>query len=299
MKGMDSKPYSTPGMRCIKYLLILFNLMFMITGLCIVIVGTSINEFYADYAHFLEDRFFSPSVWLVALGMIIFFIAFLGCLGALKESTCLVTVFTIILGLIFCVEFFVGVSGYIMQKKLAGMLVHSMNETMHDYKTDANARITIDRLQNELQCCGIIRPADWEGVLSPVEMDTIQVPESCCSRFLSDKRCIATHNRGCLPKLHFLIGESTLLLVATAISIAFMQLVGVLFAYSLGRMIRFQKQERERRKWEMRERLISSYTNNGLKGGDVGPVLYMTVSEPHRGPPPPPAPPLPPHTDQQ
>lgn len=278
-------------MKCIKYLLILFNLMFMITGLCIVIVGTSINEFYADYAHFLEDRFFSPSTWLVSLGMIIFFIAFLGCFGALRESTCLVTVFTIILGLIFCIEFFVGVSGYIMQKKLAGMLVHSLNETMHDYTTDNHAKITIDRLQSELECCGIIRPADWEGILAPVQMESFQVPESCCERFLSDNRCIATYNRGCLPKLHFLIGESTLLLVATAISIAFMQLVGVMFAYSLGRMIRFQKSERERRRWEMRERLINTYTNNGMKG-DIGPVLYMTVSEPQKCPPPPP-PPLP------
>lgn len=41
-------------------------------------------------------------------------------------------------------------------------------------------------------------------------------------------------------------------------------------------MIRIQKTERDRQKWELREQLINSYT----QGKDErGPVLYMTITD--------------------
>lgn len=47
-----------------------------------------------------------------------------------------------------------------------------------------------------------------------------------------------------------------------------------MFACTLGRMLRYQKTERERQRWEMREQLISNYTQ-----GEKGPVMYMTITD--------------------
>lgn len=64
-----------------------------------------------------------------------------------------------------------------------------------------------------------------------------------------------------------------------------LQLVGVMFAFSLGRMIRIQKTERERQRWEMRERLLNNYSSfKGNNKGEIGPVVYMTISEPQKPP---------------
>lgn len=50
-----------------------------------------------------------------------------------------------------------------------------------------------------------------------------------------------------------------------------------MFACSLGKMIRFQKTERERQRWEMREQLISNYTQG--EKGEKGPVMYLTITD--------------------
>ncbi|XP_075220016.1 CD63 antigen-like [Lycorma delicatula] len=282
---MILSPQISPGMKCIKYLLILFNLMFMVTGLCVIIVGTAINSLYAEYAKFLESQlFFSPSAVLVVVGCIIFTIAFLGCFGALRESTCMVTMFSTLLAFIFVIELAVGLSGYFMQDEVKEILVSSINETMHEYRNDPVAQKTIDSLQQELHCCGIQSPEDWEGILSPPSIIKLELPMSCCERFDANKHCEAVQEIGCLPQLKYFLKESSILLAGTAITIATIQLIGVMFAYSLGRMIRFQKTERERQRWEMRERLLNNYSSFKGDNKEIGPIVIMTVSEPQKPP---------------
>lgn len=58
----------------------------------IVSVGTTIYAVYDDFSHFLDSSYFSPATLLIVVGGFIFVIAFLGCCGALKESTCMVLV---------------------------------------------------------------------------------------------------------------------------------------------------------------------------------------------------------------
>lgn len=60
------------------------------TGAMIVSVGTTIYAVYEDFSHFLDASYFSPATVLIVVGALIFVIAFCGCCGALKESTCMV-----------------------------------------------------------------------------------------------------------------------------------------------------------------------------------------------------------------
>merc|ERR1712088_1116985 len=70
------------GMKCVKYLLFAFNLIFLITGLALIITGCVIQGVYSNYLDFLGDSFFNTPVLLVVVGCIIFFITFFGCWGA-------------------------------------------------------------------------------------------------------------------------------------------------------------------------------------------------------------------------
>lgn len=45
-----------------------------------------LNFFRDDFRHFLDGRITAPPIILIVLGLMIFFIAFLGCYGAIKES---------------------------------------------------------------------------------------------------------------------------------------------------------------------------------------------------------------------
>lgn len=56
----------------------------------IISVGMTIYTVYDDFRHFLDPRYSSPAMILIFVGGLIFIIAFFGCYGAIKESTCMV-----------------------------------------------------------------------------------------------------------------------------------------------------------------------------------------------------------------
>lgn len=61
-------------------------------GFLLISIGTTINSVYYDFELFMESHHFKPAHLLIAIGIIIFFVALFGCVGAIKESTMLVNV---------------------------------------------------------------------------------------------------------------------------------------------------------------------------------------------------------------
>ncbi|XP_069703024.1 CD63 antigen-like [Periplaneta americana] len=244
------------GMRCIKYLLFSFNLLFVITGILIIGVGTTIQAIYNNFDTFLEDRFFSPAVLLIAIGCIVFAVAFFGCCGALRESTCMVMMFAVLLGVVFVLELAAGLAGYLLQEGLKDYLVTTLTDAMPQYGHDTEITETIDFMQSRLQCCGLDSYKDWDGKLDRttegvITFQNMTLPHSCVT---DDSEYI--YGNGCLSRMEYVVGQSAVMLASAAISIALLQLLGVMFACSLGKSIRQQKSERERRRWELRESLL-------------------------------------------
>jgi len=246
------------GMRCIKYLLFTFSLLFVITGILIIGLGTTIHTIYGHFDTFLEERFFSPANLLIAIGCIVFVVAFFGCCGAARESTCMIMIFAVLLAIVFILELSAGLAGYVLKDGLKEYLVHRVNTSMQYYSTDPEIARTIDFMQEKLQCCGLENYRDWEGKLengaehtTVVINDSITVPESCCLG-----TCDFIFANGCINRLEFVVGQSAITFASATIFIALLQMLGVMFACSLGHSIRHQKTERERRQWELRERLL-------------------------------------------
>ena len=99
-------------MKCIKYSLFLFNLLFALSGLLLISTGGVIQGAYANYLDFLGDDFFSTPTFLIAVGCIIFFVAFFGCCGAIKENHCMTLTFAVLMGIIFLMEIGAGIAAY-------------------------------------------------------------------------------------------------------------------------------------------------------------------------------------------
>lgn len=59
-------------------------------GVLLISIGTTIRTIYSDFEIFMESHYFSPAALLVAIGVIIFFVATFGCVGAMRSSTCLI-----------------------------------------------------------------------------------------------------------------------------------------------------------------------------------------------------------------
>jgi hypothetical protein len=94
------------GCKFVKFLLFLFNLIFWCLGLALIIVGALVLDKYGSVFSLASSENHSWSsgpALIIAIGSIIFVVAFFGCFGAIRESRCLLYTFSVLLFILFVV----------------------------------------------------------------------------------------------------------------------------------------------------------------------------------------------------
>lgn len=119
--------------------------------------------------------------------------------------------------------------------------------------------LLISPLSLQFQCCGIDEPRDWEAILGAKDGEVV-VPESCCVELVRNKsgdgyECAFFAKEGCLPLLYDIITQSAMLIATGALTIAFVQFLGVICAFMLAKTIRRTKSIRETRRWQLQQSL--------------------------------------------
>ncbi|CAF4844293.1 CD63 antigen-like [Pieris napi] len=230
------------GMSCVKYLLFSFNLLFAITGMIILIVGAKAEINAYPYVNLTDESFYtSAPIMLIIVGLIVFVVAFFGCCGAVKENHCMIVTFSIFLLMIFIAELAVGTAAYLKHQDLETSIVKSLNESLKQYPTNPDIKKNFDIIQTDLHCCGINSPDDWT-------LNGLPIPATCCAaqELLDDKPVACTkdspnfHTQGCLNNILVHLKDIAMVLGGVGLGIAFVQLLGVIFACSLARSIRSQ-----------------------------------------------------------
>lgn len=269
------------GMKCVKYMLFTTNFMFVMIGFLLISIGSTIAGIYGDFDMFLEGHFFSPSSLLVAIGVIIFFVSLFGCIGAVKESTCLVNIYAVFLSLILILEISAAIAAYSMRNNMFTYIEKNMNESITDYPNNPQIMEQWDILQYNFECCGVRQPEDWDfmkNYTQPINVDTIPVkiwegPKTCCV----EKECNNIYSDGCLGRLHYIVSECAYLVGTGAICVAIVQFLGIVFANMLAKSIRRIKTEEEVKRQENRQRLYAQLAMAG-KDDKPTPVLYTPTS---------------------
>jgi CD63 antigen len=107
-----------------------------------------------------------------------------------------------------------------------------------------------------LECCGIDSPDDWSKVYEPKDNKTV-VPDSCCELLAPapDSECMQFFQYGCLPRLNYIIEKSAMLIASGALTVAFVQFLGVICAFMLAKTIRRTKSIRAARRWQLQQAL--------------------------------------------
>lgn len=207
------------------------------TGLFTIIVGALIRTSYQHYENFIGDKnFFLAPIVLVIIGSMVFIISFLGCCGALRESSWMIMTFSVFLVIVFIAEIGVGIAGYIKHGELPGILENQFNKTMDDYTNSVEAQRAWSLVQGEMECCGIRGPGDWRPIFK-----NKTVPAMCCHLLPKDvKNCTSDYASqvGCYTKLLEFLDRKSLFLGGVGIGIALVQLIGVVFACILSRAFR-------------------------------------------------------------
>lgn len=225
--------------RVIKYVLFVFNLVFVITGITLLSLGLIIKGVYHEYETFLDDRYFSAPTLLITVGTFIFLIAFFGCCGAVEENHCMIITFSLMMTVIFIMELAAGVTGYMLSDETTEVLTSKLSDSMKQYNKSIEITKIWDEMQADLQCCGTHGYADWAKILND------SLPMSCCGPqigAIGNESCLITSKTlfktSCLTALGHIIEENASTIGFAGISIAFVQVLGVVLSCALAKSIR-------------------------------------------------------------
>ncbi|CAH0555187.1 unnamed protein product [Brassicogethes aeneus] len=243
------------SMKCVKYMLFVANFMFVMIGFLLISIGTTIQMIYGDFEVFMENRYFSPAALCVAIGIIIFFIALLGCVGALKESTCLVNTYAFCLFIILILELSSAIATYSMRNNLTNTLKINMEYSIDKYNASNNDEYAWNYMQRNLRCCGINNSDDWVN-------KNISIPHTCynCETCNTDPSFLI--KGGCLDKLTYIVSECAMLLGVGTLCVSFIQILGIFFANLLAKSIRAIKTEMLVVREENRQRIYKHWAEN-------------------------------------
>uniref|UniRef100_A0A8C7WWP2 CD63 molecule n=1 Tax=Oryzias sinensis TaxID=183150 RepID=A0A8C7WWP2_9TELE len=122
-------------------------------GLALVVVGILVQVSLHNTLKIKDVSMSGIPIVIIAVGALIFFIAFFGCCGALKEHYCMVTTFAVLLTLIIIIEIAAAIAGFVFRNKVNVAWIHL-----------------------QLKCCGVNSSSDW----SYLDSDGNSVPDSCC-----------------------------------------------------------------------------------------------------------------------
>ncbi|KAF2897986.1 hypothetical protein ILUMI_08193 [Ignelater luminosus] len=177
---------------CVKYLIFILNFVFWLFGGLLIGIGlyAFVDKWQLTGWVKLEtvyDVILNISLVMVIMGGVVFIVSFAGCVGALRENTCLLKFYSLCLLIFFLLEMAIAIIGFVFPHTMQSMLEENFTDKIiHTYRDDPDLQNFIDFAQQEFRCCGLSSDGymDWSkneyfNCTSP-SVERCGVPYSCC-----------------------------------------------------------------------------------------------------------------------
>uniref|UniRef100_A0A1B0B9Y4 Tetraspanin n=1 Tax=Glossina palpalis gambiensis TaxID=67801 RepID=A0A1B0B9Y4_9MUSC len=130
------------------------------------------------YYGIVQNKLWAPAAILLCLGPITFILCWMGCQATNQRKRCLLGMFTTLLVTCICVQFMLCGWSLAMRENLPSSVEIFIDDSFVEF-LDKFSRTKVDnlhlwnRMQSQLQCCGVDGPLDYRR---------LSLPWSCCSR---------------------------------------------------------------------------------------------------------------------
>ncbi|KAM9230626.1 CD63 antigen [Dugong dugon] len=226
------------GMKCVKFLLYVLLLAFCACAVGLIAVGVGAQLVLSQTVNQGATPGALLPVVIIAVGAFLFLVALVGCCGACKENYCLMITFAVFLSLIMLVEVATAIAGYVFRDKVISEFKKDFQKQMQTYPKDNQTAVLLDRMQRDFKCCGADNYTDWENILVPKD----RVPDSCCINVTQSCglhfKVTNINTEGCVEKIGGWLRSNVLVVAAAALGIAFVEVLGIVFACCLVKSIR-------------------------------------------------------------
>ncbi|KAK8726882.1 hypothetical protein OTU49_010113 [Cherax quadricarinatus] len=211
---------------CLKYVIFGFNVIFWLMGLSILAIGVwawTEKDTFNNLSR-LTNIALDPAFVLIVTGLITFTIGFTGCVGALRENTCLLACYAIFLAILLLLEMTAGILGFIFKDWIKSQATNGFQAFIVHYRDDPDQQNLIDWIQEKWeiiknkQCGYDVRKQDYHG-----------------------DRSLVIYDRGCLRAGEEWIESNLVPVAGVAVGVAVLQILGICFAQNLRADIYAQK----------------------------------------------------------
>ncbi|XP_043859757.1 leukocyte surface antigen CD53 [Dromiciops gliroides] len=202
------------SLKVLKYVVFFFNLLFWVCGCTILGFGIYFLIKNSFGALFYSLPSLTVGNVLIIVGSIIMVVAFLGCMGSIKENKCLLMSFFILLLIILLTEVIMAILLFVYEHKIDDYVADDLSHSIQRYNSDNSTKMAWDAIQEYLDCCGVNNTNDWNG----------HPPKSCPK----DPK-----TQGCYMKAKAWFHSNFLYIGILIISVCVIQVLGMSFALTL------------------------------------------------------------------
>ncbi|XP_054156117.1 tetraspanin-5-like isoform X2 [Oppia nitens] len=253
---------------CLKYLIFGSNVIFWLTGLLVCVVGVwawTEKEVFNNLTR-ITNIALDPAFIMICVGCLAFTIGFTGCVGALRENTCLLAGYAIFLAILLLLELTTGILGFIFKDWIKTQAATGFQAFIVYYRDDPDRQNLVDWVQDQwLGCCGVDGPKDWDQNIyfncssaAVGSREACGVPFSCCrpvpNEVIRNKQCgydvrkhefkyskTNVYEIGCLMAAEEWFQRNLLSVLLFMLGLSFTQILGICFAQNLRADIFAQK----------------------------------------------------------
>lgn len=209
------------GKNCVENIIFFFHVCNFIIGFIIMGLGLNASNALKSYDMFLDVILSVGLHILLAIGVIIIFIAFVCCWCTVRESSCSLTMFSFLVILMLLFQISTDASFFFHSEDMLKYTEKALNSTIGTYYNDTVTEKSWDGMQKQLHCCGIYSFKDWENLLNQVS----NPPSSCLNGTNSYFQI------GCLAVLQQKIADVTSDFEVVSIVFGVIQFVAVVLAW--------------------------------------------------------------------
>jgi len=236
-----------PLVTCMKGLFLVFNFVFWLTGLALLVVGILTKFAFSYLMKLSTDINFNLAPYImIGCGVFIVLIGFVGCWAAVKEHSWALKIYMFVLVILFIIEIAGSITGYVLRNKMKSGLKDGLENAVKKYYTDKDLKEAMDKVQESyVKCCGVNSYKDYFApATNTTGNSTVQkVPKSCCDK--KAKKChfdklnnvapadMGIYKQGCYDELVSKAKKNLMIVGGAALGIAVFQILGVICAYVL------------------------------------------------------------------
>nr|CAD7395982.1 unnamed protein product [Timema poppensis] len=220
------------GYTCVRHIFCSLNVFMWLAGCGVLGVGVWLRLAYSGYAALLPQySIISADSLCIAVGVIVFVIAFFGCCGSWFQSRCmLITYFSLVI-FMFLFEFLIATLAFVFRENLGHVLREELKTgiELHYNATHPNSLDSIwTHIHEEFHCCGVSGYEDWYDISAWKGQRF--VPDSCCDiKFSNTTDCGRSHNpdmwytKGCAEQVQMWFVERLHIVGIVGLVVAFIQ----------------------------------------------------------------------------